>query len=154
MLEHSGKVLIKVRGHSYNRVVSGGEFLDSRRYQIEPLCEAHQRASAVSEKEPQDIWFLVTPSYFDPGVNPWDLAHRVAREKRYSFFAEPDLLQAFARGPATRAWVPPTSGLDQHWPPPGPVSPGWHLLPGFTDFVSAHQKAMGKGIRIAHLDTG
>jgi subtilisin family serine protease len=52
------------------------------------------------------------------------------------------------------AEVPPTKGLNKNWPPPGPVSPGWHLLPGFTDFVSARKTAMGTGIRIAHLDTG
>ena len=50
--------------------------------------------------------------------------------------------------------MPPRKGLNPHWPPSGPVSPGWHLLPCFTDFVSAHKTAMGTGIRIAHLDTG
>jgi Subtilase family len=154
VLQHSGKLLIKVRGQSYNDLVSGTGFLDSRHYQIKPLFEAYQRTPAFSPEKPEDIWFLVTPSFFDPSLNPWDLAHQIAREKRYSFFAEPDLLQVFFQETEDRAWVPPAKGLNKNWPPPGPVSPGWHLLPGFTDFVSAHKTAMGKGIRIAHLDTG
>jgi hypothetical protein len=48
--------------------------------------------------------------------------------------------------------IAPTQGLNPDWPPPSPVSPGWHLQRGFTDFTSASVK--GAGIRIAHLDTG
>ena len=47
-----------------------------------------------------------------------------------------------------------TGGLDQNWPPPGPVSPGWHLLCGFAEFELIRNQAKGAGVRIAHLDTG
>ena len=87
MLQHSGRLLVKVHGQ-YNRLVSGKEFLDSRHFQIEPLFEAYQHTPAFSPEKPQDNWFLVTPDSFDPSLNPWDLAHQVARESRYSFFAE------------------------------------------------------------------
>jgi hypothetical protein len=154
VLQHSGKLIIQVRNQSYNRLLSGTGFLNPRRYEIKPLFAAYQQSPAFSPEKPEDNWFLVTPSTFDPSLNPWDLAHQVARQKQYSFFAEPDLLQATFQEAEARAWVQPTRGLDQHWPPPRSVSPGWHLEAGFTDFISAHRVAMGKGVRIAHLDTG
>jgi hypothetical protein len=154
VLQHSGKLLIRVSGRSYKSLVSGTEFLDPRHYDIKPLFASYQRSTAFSPEEPGDNWLLVIPGAFDPSLNPWDLAHQVARQKQYSFFVEPDLLQASFQESDAKARVPPTNGLDQHWPPTRPVSPGWHLEAGFTDFISAHKLATGKGIRIAHLDTG
>ncbi len=50
------------------------------------------------------------------------------------------------------------SGLDKSWPPfvsdDEGVSPGWHLESAFTGFSDVRSKATGRGIRIAHLDTG
>jgi len=118
-------------------------------YQLEPLFKAHQLTPAFSAEAPADHWFLATPSSFSLD-NPWDLAHAAARAAGYSFYAEPDLLQE------NRALigVEPTKGLNPRWPPYGPVSPGWHLSDDRTGFLSAHNTATGKGVRIAHLDTG
>src|SRR5215510_2045233 len=85
MIQHSGRLLVEVRGQPYNGLVSGKGFLDSRYYLVEPLFEAYQKTPAFSPDKPEDNWFLVTPSSFDPGLNPWDLAHQVARTHRYSF---------------------------------------------------------------------
>src|SRR5262249_10191557 len=97
-----------------------------------------------------DNWFLATTDSFSHDVHPWDLAHRAAQASGYSFYAEPDVLQE-ARVASS---VPPTGGLNPHWPPPRPVSPGWHLLAGYTGFDTIRGRAKGEGIRIAHLDTG
>ena len=86
MIQHSGRLLVEVSGQSYTRLVSGKGFLDSRYYHVEPLFEAYQKTPAFSPDEPEDNWFLVTPSSFESSLNPWDLAHQVAREHRYSFF--------------------------------------------------------------------
>src|ERR1700680_524417 len=149
MLIHSGMLLIRVAGRPYNSLMSGPGVLQLSGYQLEPLFKEYLMTSAFSPQEPADHWFLATPSAFNPD-NPWDLAHAVARAAGYSFFAEPDLLQE------NRALIgiEPTKGLNPHWPPYGPVSPGWHLLDGKTGFLSAHKTATGKGVRIAHLDTG
>lgn len=149
MLIHSGMLLVKVAGRPYNSLVSAPGALQLSGYQLEPLFKAHQLTPAFSAEAPADHWFLATPSSFSLD-NPWDLAHAAARAAGYSFYAEPDLLQENR----ARFSVAPTARLNKHWPPPGPVSPGWHLLDGFTGFQSAHKTATGKGIRIAHLDTG
>src|SRR5271165_3150944 len=133
MLQHSGKLLIRSGGRSYDGLGTDGERLDVSGYRLEPLFKAFQMTPAFSRVEPGEHWFLANPDSFNPLVNPWDLAHQVARASGYSFFAEPDLLLQAAKPLLS---VPPTTGLNTHWPPHRPVSPAWHLLPGFTGFES------------------
>jgi len=146
-LEHSGKLLIRVSGQAYNSLQPGTGILNVPNYHLEPLFKAYQRTPAFSPGQLRDHWFLAAQLAFDED-NPWDIAHRIAGSAGYAFYAEPDLLQNLRAAAPVR----PTEGLDPNWPPCAPVSPGWHLLPDYTDFKSA--PTQGAGVRIAHLDTG
>jgi hypothetical protein len=152
MIEHSGKLLIKVHGKAYSSLLSGPSRLRIVDYTMEPLFHGRQALASFSEDIESDHWFLANPQSIDAEVNPWDIAHRAAQASEYSFYAEPDILHTLH---PTAAPVEPSNGLNKHWPPATAVSPGWHLGSDFAGFRSpAAKKYDGSGIRIAHLDTG
>jgi hypothetical protein len=82
---------------------------------------------------------------------PWDTAHSVASANSYRHYIEPDIFHD--RVARANDEIP---GFDTHWPPfkQVGVSPAWHLESNFTGFSDARNTASGRGIRIAHLDTG
>ncbi|HEY1561960.1 MAG TPA: S8/S53 family peptidase [Caulobacteraceae bacterium] len=101
---------------------------------------------------PGKRWMFARPKAGPSGATPWDEAHRAAAAFGYAHYVEPDILHE--RGTLAAAPTESEGGQDPNWPPPHPVSPGWHLESGFTGFVEARAKATGAGVRIAHLDTG
>ncbi|MFC3326122.1 S8/S53 family peptidase [Mesorhizobium cantuariense] len=151
MIEHSGKLLIKVLGAPYSSLLSGPNRLQIANYTLEPLFPGAQTLRTFSKSRKSDHWLLAIPESIDPYINPWDVAHRVAKAAKYTLYAEPDILHT-RHSPSP---VEPSNGLNRHWPPSIAVSPGWHLGPNYTGFRSSTAKKYdGKGIRIAHLDTG
>ena len=150
-MQHSGKLLIKVSAQPYNNLRLGEGVLNIPNYNLEPLFKGYQSTARFRADQRADNWFLGNPLSFVEG-NPWDIAHRVASRAKYALYVEPDLLQDLRQKALSSLPVQPTEGLNPHWPPAAPVSPGWHLLPGYTDFRSVSGK--GTGVRIAHLDTG
>jgi hypothetical protein len=68
-------------------------------------------------------------------------------------YIEPDLLNP---GPISPTPVPPSASLDTNYPPMSGAtfSPMWYLETGFTNFEAARKRTTGKGIKIAHPDTG
>ena len=83
--------------------------------------------------------------------NPWDAAHQAAAQHSYRSYIEPDIINPVATPPPTAM---ATKGLSSHFPPFQAVSPGWHLGQDFTGFLNVRGLATGRGVRIAHLDTG
>jgi hypothetical protein len=123
----------------------------------------------------QQEWLLHTPDRDE--LHPWDKAHQVAQGKSPgsaqfasgdSVYAEPDLVvsRPFPEQPrsgvraavATPAGQPIQSqtGLNPNYAPALPTifSPAWHLGQDYANFIAARNYNTGKGIRIAHLDTG
>ena len=104
-------------------------------------------------------WIVASPSP-QPAKNPWDIAHEHVRglapnsavfTAMGDVYAEPDLLHP------PLAVAESSSGPDKNYPPAPSAgfSPAWHLGPGFCNFPAAWKiGATGKGVRIAHLDTG
>jgi hypothetical protein len=134
-LQSNGQLLIRVRGDTRKPLIIRG-------YTFEPLSSAPQAIS--------DHWQLARPDTWKP--DPWDAAHAAAGAHGYAHYVEPDILhKGNLRPPGTLE-----GGLDPNWPPDphDAVSPGWHLEPEFTGFESVRASATGRGVRIAHLDTG
>ncbi|HEY1415515.1 MAG TPA: S8/S53 family peptidase [Caulobacteraceae bacterium] len=121
-----------------------------RGYDLQPLMPFAPRRTLTGTPTPR--WLTARPKAGPSGATPWDEAHRAAAAFGYAHYVEPDILHETATAAATAAES--ERGLDPNWPPPGPVSPGWHLESGFTGFADVRAKATGAGVRIAHLDTG
>lgn len=154
MLRHSGNLLIGIDGRSYESLERGPERLAIRGYELEPLFTSYMHTEAFSRTRAGENWFLAR-SEVTTESNPWDTAHQVAEKADYAFLVEPDLLYEAPSEPEAGLYsVPPSGGLNRHWPPYNPVSPGWHLGHAFTGFEDVRPSALGSGIRIAHLDTG
>ena len=104
------------------------------------------------------------------GIRTWDAAHAVARQFQLAAlvedsaepYAEPDLLHqryvptsdvAEGVAPAGGAW-PAQKGLDALYPPLASDSFAlqWHL--DRARFPAAWVRSTGRGVRIAHLDSG
>ncbi len=129
-----------------------------------PLFQASHQAGLAFARSASDRpdWITISPPP-EPDKHPWDIAHdhvngtapRSAVFKAMGdVYVEPDLLHPGPVLPETP--IAPGEGLDTDYPPSGSqaFSPAWHLGGGFCDFVSAWKKTTGKGVRIAHLDTG
>lgn len=144
MLVHSGNLLIEVHGRSYDSLTDGPERLAIRGYGLEPLFTSHMETTAFSRHRAGENWFVAWPDVTTE-TNPWDTAHKVAARADYAFFAEPDLLhEAPSEEPETALLaVAPKGGLNKHWPPYHPVSPGWHLGHGFSGFEDVRPQALG-----------
>jgi hypothetical protein len=145
MITYSGDLIVEYAGSAYQDVANQNAFWNIHGYELEPLFKSFQLTPLFDPKKIGNNWFIARQRRFREG-NPWEIAHSVAAIGEYSFYVEPDLMSESLRA------IAPTQGLNPDWPPPSPVSPGWHLQRGFTDFTSASVK--GAGIRIAHLDTG
>jgi len=59
---------------------------------LQPLFNGHRATPMFSAVQPADYWLSATASA-GRDLDPWDEAHRVAREAQYSIYVEPDLLQ-------------------------------------------------------------
>ena len=132
------------------------------------LPEIHQNAfAATASAQLSDRWFTAADPNASLSENPWDHAHQVAAQAAYQHYVEPDILHE-GRAPVTPASAPraaaaggPLSAGYQSfktvWPPSGPTwaGPAWHLDKDYTGFAVAHANGVtGKGVRVAHLDTG
>ncbi|SNT22009.1 Subtilase family protein [Granulicella rosea] len=149
MLHHSGKLLVKVVNRSFAAVMGGPNALTINRFTTRALSPL-PAAPAFDANAIGDQWLQATPAAGAAYQNPWDLAHQTASAQGYAEFMEPDLLNL----PATPLPVPASQEADPSWPPATFVSPAWHLQDGFTGFLDVRAQATGKGVRIAHLDTG
>lgn len=147
MLQHSGKLLVRVRlPWLLDRLGLGRPRMAGYRWRW--LFETGERRFAIFGSA--ETWYEAAPLAPSADEHPWDHAHRVAAAHGYHHFVEPDLLHT----PAEPNLTPPATGMDPDWPPPGAVSPAWHLEANFTGFLEARRRATGKGVRVAHLDTG
>ncbi len=152
-IQYSGNLLVRVRQRPFTALFVGAQPLALPGYlPLEPLFRGFHASPRFSAAAPMDHWLVARPSA-GGDAHPWDEAHRVAANAQYSIYVEPDLLHESGSGPAETA-APAPAGLDPDWPPATLVSPGWHLLDGFTGFAQVRGTATGTGVRIAHLDTG
>ena len=145
-LKGNGQLLIKIKVPATTHFATP----ELRGYSIEPLSAASQEKVRLDSRGHASIWLLAKPKEHGDDQTPWDHAHSAARELRYAHYIEPDILHE-RPAPMSGQF---DGGLNPHWPPYSAVSPGWHLEPGFTDFLKAHTVANGQGVKIAHLDTG
>lgn len=179
-LKHSGALLVRFGEPSHQLpafaarlVAPPAEFAD---FVLQPLFTSpadmagpHAALLAQAPTAPlADRWAIARPAGGPAPDNPWDHAHMLAARSGYQHYVEPDILHeglASAIQPAPPAPAPPAGAtltttdatFNPHWPPliPGSAGPGWHLETGFTGFVDAHAAGTrGRGVRIAHLDTG
>lgn len=120
-------------------------------YVVEPLFPA--TTMPMTEDVAGQIWSLAKPTA-NVQQNPWDVAHHAASQVGYEAYIEPDILHAAAPVPTDALEAVAGDELNTNYPPNDAVSPGWHLEPGFTGFATIRGRADGRGIRIAHLDTG
>jgi hypothetical protein len=127
VIKHSGDLIVRYAGATQDDVDIQRGFWSKNGYELEPIFKAFQRTSSYRSKKHDANWFLARRKNFIEG-NPWDAAHRFAALSKYSLYAEPDLLSESLRA------VEQTQGLDSDWPPPSPISPGWHLEKGFAEF--------------------
>lgn len=163
-MQHNGKLLARIPRPSFTNLFSLGlKSVPLIGFDSEPLFQvSHQSGmwstfAATTSTDPE--WLLLKPQGGDSD-NAWDRAHEQLAKLRLSghlaegaaAYFEPDILRTQQGSPTTP--VKASKGFLETWPPHQAVSPGWHLQPGFADFVTAHKTATGKGIRIAHLDTG
>lgn len=154
MLVHSGRMIVKVPQQDTAKIVDNATGIRVSGYRPEPLFPAFQRTERFGSVERQDHWLLLVPDDAASGESPWDIAHSIASARDYSVYVEPDLLDDSNYVPPEADLEPAVPGMDPHWPPHTRVSPGWHLLAGFTGFESVRNVATGRGTRIALLDTG
>jgi hypothetical protein len=150
-LSGNGQLLIKVRGLPFATVFAPTTAVGISGYTIEPLSPAPQAIPRFNASVPGDHWLLAKPGTLLIDPNPWDSAHAAAKAHDYRLYVEPDIAHP----------APPPGkllgGLSKDWPPFPPhddVSPGWHLETCFTGFSDVRAIATGKGVRVAHLDTG
>ena len=148
MLNYSGKLLLRSRAAPYREITSGPDRLVLPGFSLEPLFTAFQATRMFDPDEDAPHWFVALPEEVGPAENPWDAAHRVAGQRDYTIYAEPDLLHE------RRVPEQLSGGLNGHWPPWDAVSPGWHLDSDHAGFEAIRSSATGQGMRIAHLDTG
>ena len=159
-LKGNGQLLIKIKQQAFGTLFAGVPPLSIPGYTLRPLCSPPQgiKAFALSAagSTVADHWSVAAPATAGMEHNPWDVAHQVARANGYSHYVEPDLLHervaeadfphpAEAPDKLIKGWLP--TAADK-------VSPAWHLEDPFTGFESVRSIASGKGVRIAHLDTG
>jgi Subtilase family len=164
LIQHSGYLLGRIQRPYFN-ALHAANFASNALPGLEtwPLFRASHRAGLAfglaSSAKPE--WIVITP-IAPSEKHPWDIAYDHVRGKAPGSvvlgamadnYIEPDLLQP---GPISPPPTPPSAGLDSHYPPLSGISfsPMWHLEAGFTDFASARARTTGKGIKIAHPDTG
>lgn len=150
-IQYSGNLMVKARQRPFNALLAGPQALALPGYGLEPLFNGHRASPQFIAAQPADHWLLARPNA-GRDAHPWDEAHRAAAAAQYAVYVEPDLLQQRDALPLPAA--PALAGMNRSWPPTAMVSPGWHLLAGFTGFAEVRAKAAGRGTRIAHLDTG
>lgn len=164
----NGQLLIKVKGQPLSALLGAGSPVAIPGYAVAPLSTTLQARPTFSASAPADHWLLATPAPTAPKLDaaapgqgggtldqtPWDTAHAAASTMGYVHYVEPDVLHARATLPVSQA----VEGLNPDWPPDVPdavgIPPDWHLAKGFGDFEGERPQVTGKGIRIAHLDTG
>jgi hypothetical protein len=163
-LKFNGQLLMKVSGEPFSAMFAVAPSVSLPGYTLEPLSHAPQASATFSLDMPADHWVLARPSVpatmavVEP--NPWNAAHAAAAATGYKHFVEPDILHEREISPShaveAAASIDAESGFNKDWPPTAAqtVSPGWHLGAGFTGFETVRKTATGKGVRIAHLDTG
>src|SRR5438067_1253457 len=94
-LQHSGKLLVKVPGRSFDTLFATAAQLLPTEYRVETLFKARVALPSFDATAPGDHWLLANPTYHR-AEHPWDEAHRVAAATGYEIYAEPDLLHALA----------------------------------------------------------
>jgi hypothetical protein len=120
-------------------------------YRLEPLFPGGRLAAfAATLPSNAPVWSLAKPTT-TVQQNPWDVAHHAAAQQSYAAYVEPDIMHAILTPPP--AAVAPDK-LNPNYPPKDAVSPGWHLDHDHTSFGNIRANATGRGMRIAHLDTG
>lgn len=157
-VEHTGQLLVRMDPAA--RVRAEAAWPDS-----EPLFLNEAERTTGAALAPATHWRLHRlPPVPQADDHPWDAAHAfVARagERGVGVYAEPDLVHrrpVAVRTPEgeVRARTPVREGkpVDRSYPPAdGPqVTPAWHLER--ARFPDAWKITPGKGVRIAHLDTG
>lgn len=98
----------------------------------------------------------VEPHLGQPSVlNPWENAHELAQANNYKLYAEPNLVQERPM-PPRELRTEGDGGFQKEYPPftSDSPSPGWHLDAQHAGFKVVRGTAQGRGVRIAHLDTG
>jgi Subtilase family len=146
-LRGNGQLLIEIPG---SLELLGSTHAEYPGYDLEPLS-----AESFSRERAEKQWLLALPKsrLTETDPSPWDSAHSAARGNNYTHYIEPDIYHDRSAPVATSE-----QGLDGNWPPfvsdETGVSPGWHLESQFTGFTDVRTIATGRGIRIAHLDTG
>ena len=164
IIQHSGQLLVRLSRQHFD-VLRMAEFSPNELpgFHPEPLFRASHRAGLAFAPtiSSRPDWIVATPQP-QPEKHPWDIAHEHVRgtAPRSAVFArmgdiyiEPDLLQPAPPGSP----VPASKGLIKAYPPTMAQKfiPAWHLGPGFGNFQAAWARgATGRGVRIAHLDTG
>jgi hypothetical protein len=165
-IQHSGNLLVRMHRQHFNTLQEADFSPDILPdFQPRALFRASHRAGIVFARAiARPDWIVVSPKP-QPTKHPWDIAHEHVRgtaPKSASFAAmgdvymEPDLLQPALSILPTQGPSPVSAGLNADYPPKDTdtFSPAWHLGPGFGNFQAAWTKGTGKGVRIAHLDTG
>ena len=115
-IHYSGNLLVKVRQRPFAGLLRGRQRLAIRGYRLEPLFKAHQATPMFSAAQPADHWLTATANA-GRDLHPWDEAHRVARNARYSIYVEPDLLQEAPGAPAAPS-AAAQQGFDRIGRPP------------------------------------
>ncbi|BAV52690.1 Subtilase family protein (plasmid) [Mesorhizobium loti] len=123
-------------------------------YSLELLSATPRSRPQFTDYVVADHWLLAKPVEPKEDLTPWDTAHAAASAQNYTHYIEPDVLHELSAPPRGKL----DGGLNTDWPPAvnpaAGVSPGWHLGGDFTGFASIRDVATGKGVKIAHLDTG
>ncbi len=152
-LRSNGQLLIRHAFPSPTAMASMAAPLPFANYKLEPLFHppAHVAAAAARAAMPtgDPTWSLAKPTVVVQ-QNPWDVAHQAAAQQGYTAYIEPDIMHAPDNLPPALA----AGSMNPNYPPPQPVSPGWHLGQDYTGFENIRGVAKGGGTRIAHLDTG
>jgi hypothetical protein len=153
-LSSNGQLLIRHETQSLGALTALAVPFQLASYQLEPLFPAPAgsaltAAMAVPFSSARAVWSLAKPAAIVQ-QNPWDVAHNAAAQQNYRAYIEPDIIHALIKPPAATA----EGGLNADFPPHQTVSPGWHLSQNFTGFDNVRGIATGRGVRIAHLDTG
>ncbi|MBZ9765507.1 S8/S53 family peptidase [Mesorhizobium sp. CA6] len=153
-LKGNGQLLVKVRNQPFAVLFSATQPFAIPGYSLEPLSTAVQTRPQFTAAAAADHWLLAKPATLVDDLAPWDTAHAAASAHNYAHYVEPDILHE-------RSTIAPGKfdhGLNGDWPPfvdaTEGISPGWHLGANFTGFESVRGLATGKGVRVAHLDTG
>ncbi len=155
-LQSNGQLLIRHNSPMLSATAAFKAPLPLTNYRLEPLFQspAHIAAAVATTSMPGfgPTWSLAKPTAVVQ-QNPWDVAHQAAAQQNYTAYVEPDILHAPASMPPAAA---ASGGFNTNYPPAvgTQVSPGWHLGQDFGGFANIRGVATGKGVRIAHLDTG